>query len=367
MHTVEVEQKNALLVFVNSFEKDRTEIRMSEIVKDELKSLVSTIGLKVCGSLSFNVARTHPNFLLGKGQTESVKNAVAECGADIVVFNCEVSPRIQRNLEDAFDCCVIDRQEVIIQIFVDRAKTREAKLQAELASLEYSLPRLTRRWTELSQQRGGAFRSRGAGETKLELERRTAKARISNLKKRLKKIETQRMVQRKNRLNNKIKTGAIVGYTNSGKSSLLKALSKSDVYAEDMLFATGDAETRRVFLPESNNYALLTDTVGFVDNLPHDLIDSFRSTLEEAKYSDFLIIVCDASHPAMIDCFAVTNNVLDELGCKNKKRIVFINKTDNVYNEADVLKLKAMTSNAIEASVKKSVGLDVLLKRISEI
>ena len=359
MYITDNETKKALLIFTDIFSgpassshisrstlQEKSAKALKEIEEDELKSLVETIFLKPLSSLRFRIAKENPATLVGSGQLEKIAQAIEEERADLVVFNSAVSPRIQRNLEAALNTCVIDRSEVIIQIFADRAQTREAVLQAELARLEYSMPRLTRRWTSLAQQRGGAKgtrgASRGAGEKKLELDRRRLKTEIAKLKKEVERVRLQRSEQRKTRLNGDKKIGAIVGYTNAGKSSLLKKLSGVEVFTEDKLFATLDAETRKVFLQtgEKNIQILLTDTVGFVSNLPHQLIDAFRSTLEEAALADFLIIVCDAAHPAIPECLEVTKKVLDELSCSGKPSIIAINKMDDVFDEAQLLSLK---------------------------
>ena len=384
MYITDNEIKKALLIFTDIFSgpasnshisrsilQEKSAEALKEIEEKELKSLVETIFLKPLSSLRFRIAKENPATFVGSGQLEKIAQAIEEEGADLVVFNSAVSPRIQRNLEAALNTCVIDRSEVIIQIFADRAQTREAVLQAELARLEYSMPRLTRRWTSLAQQRGGAKgtrgASRGAGEKKLELDRRRLKTEIAKLKKEVERVRLQRSEQRKTRLNGDKKIGAIVGYTNAGKSSLLKKLSGAEVFTEDKLFATLDAETRKVFLQtgEKNIQILLTDTVGFVSNLPHQLIDAFRSTLEEAALADFLIIVCDAAHPAMPECLEVTKKVLDELSCSNKPAIIAINKMDEVFDEAQILSLKERYPEAVEISVKTGRGLEQLKEKIS--
>ena len=386
MYITDNEIKKALLIFTDIFSGPASNSHISrstlqkksaealkEIEEKELKSLVETIFLKPLSSLRFRIAKENPATLVGSGQLEKIAQAIEEEGADLVVFNSAVSPRIQRNLEAALNTCVIDRSEVIIQIFADRAQTREAVLQAELARLEYSMPRLTRRWTSLAQQRGGAKgtrgASRGAGEKKLELDRRRLKTEIAKLKKEVERVRLQRSEQRKTRLNGDKKIGAIVGYTNAGKSSLLKKLSGAEVFTEDKLFATLDAETRKVFLQtgEKNIQILLTDTVGFVSNLPHQLIDAFRSTLEEAALADFLIIVCDAAHPAMPECLEVTKKVLDELSCSGKPSIIAINKMDEVFDEGQLLSLKERYPEAVEISVKTGQGLEGLKKKIANI
>ena len=386
MYRTDNETKNALLIFTDIFSgpasnshisrstlQEKSAEALKEIEEKELKSLVETIFLKPLSSLRFRIAKENPATFVGSGQLEKIAQAIEEEGADLVVFNSSVSPRIQRNLEAALNTCVIDRSEVIIQIFADRAQTREAVLQAELARLEYSMPRLTRRWTSLAQQRGGAKgtrgASRGAGEKKLELDRRRLKTEIAKLKKEVERVRLQRSEQRKTRLNGDKKIGAIVGYTNAGKSSLLKKLSGAEVFTEDKLFATLDAETRKVFLQtgEKNIQILLTDTVGFVSNLPHQLIDAFRSTLEEAALADFLIIVCDAAHPAMPECLEVTKKVLDELSCSNKPAIIAINKIDEVFDEAQILSLKERYPEAVEISVKTGQGLESLKEKMIDI
>ena len=386
MYITDNETKKALLIFTDIFSgpasnshisrstlQEKTAEALKEIEEKELKSLVETIFLKPLSSLRFRIAKENPATLVGSGQLEKIAQAIEEEGADLVVFNSAVSPRIQRNLEAALNTCVIDRSEVIIQIFADRAQTREAVLQAELARLEYSMPRLTRRWTSLAQQRGGAKgtrgASRGAGEKKLELDRRRLKTEIAKLKKEVERVRLQRSEQRKTRLNGDKKIGAIVGYTNAGKSSLLKKLSGAEVFTEDKLFATLDAETRKVFLQTSdkNIQILLTDTVGFVSNLPHQLIDAFRSTLEEAALADFLIIVCDAAHPAMPECLEVTKKVLDELSCSDKPFIIAINKMDEVFDEAQILSLKERYPEAVEISVTTGQGLEGLKRKLVSI
>ena len=386
MYITDNETKKALLIFTDIFSgpassshisrstlQEKSAKALKEIEEKELKSLVETIFLKPLSSLRFRIAKENPATLVGSGQLEKIAQAIEEEGADLVVFNSAVSPRIQRNLEAALNTCVIDRSEVIIQIFADRAQTREAVLQAELARLEYSMPRLTRRWTSLAQQRGGAKgtrgASRGAGEKKLELDRRRLKTEIAKLKKEVERVRLQRSEQRKTRLSGDQKIGAIVGYTNAGKSSLLKKLSGAEVFTEDKLFATLDAETRKVFLQtgEKNLQILLTDTVGFVSNLPHQLIDAFRSTLEEAALADFLIIVCDAAHPAMPECLEVTKKVLDELSCSGKPSIIAINKMDEVFDEGQILSLKERYPEAVEISVKTGEGLEGLKRKLVSI
>ena len=265
------EVKTALLVIPYEDVND-TALRM-----EELEALVDTMGLKTLSGITFRIREYSSATMLGSGQVEELKENILFHGCDCVVFDTSLSPRILRNLEVALDCCVIDREEVILQIFADRAKTREAKLQVALARAEYSLPRLRRRWEDLSQQRGGVKGSRGAGERQLELDRRALSERITVLKREIEEVKKIRTVQRASRSRGKTYSFALVGYTNAGKSSLLNLLTSSDILAEDRLFATLDPTTRTMKL-KNRVEVTVTDTVGFVSNLPHHLISAFSST-----------------------------------------------------------------------------------------
>lgn len=339
----------------------RVEARM-----EELRSLVQTMGSDIVGDMIIPLREENPATLIGSGKVEELIIQCDEQEADCIIFDHDLSPRCQRNLEKITGLCVIDRQEVILQIFANRAMTKEAVLQVALARLEYSLPRLTRKWTNLSRQQGGVKGTRGEGETQLEIDRRLVLRRIDMLKEELSKVQEQRNLQRKSRREGTIPIGAIVGYTNSGKSSLLKALSNADVLVENKLFATLDPTTRKVKLPGGYE-VLLSDTVGFVSDLPHDLVDAFRSTLEETKDADFLIIVCDASHPDMLACYETTQEVLRSLDCADKPTIVMINKMDACIEEFAVARLKSMTEHAVETSIITRQGLDQLEQQIEDI
>ncbi|EFW36994.1 GTPase HflX [Treponema phagedenis] len=363
------EQKKALLIFTDVYSEKiignynvKSFAALKAIEEEELKNLTETIFVNPVFSLRFNINTRNPATFVGSGQLEKIAETASEENADVIIFNSDLSPRVQRNLEAALDLCVIDRREVIIQIFADRAQTREAVVQAQLARLEYSMPRLTRRWTGLAQQRGGVKGSRGAGEKKLELDRRRVRTEITRLKNEVEKVRVQRTVQRKNRIFGSKKIGAIVGYTNSGKSSLLKKLSGTEIFTEDKLFATLDAETRKIYFENELGSAqfLLTDTVGFVSNLPHQLIDAFRSTLEEAAIADFLLIICDASHPAMRECLNVTMEVLHELNCADKPTVIAINKMDAPFDPTEIMALKTQHPEAVEISVKTGLGIENL-------
>jgi GTP-binding protein HflX len=354
---IEQSTTNAFLIVLRQPGEDtkRVDARL-----EELKSLVQTMGAAIVAYQVVPLRETNPATFIGSGKIEELKGLLGEAGADCVVFEQDIPPRVQRNLEQAFDVAVIDRQEVILQIFSDRAATREAVLQIALARQEYSLPRLTRKWTHLSRQRGGMKGTRGEGETQLEIDRRIVLNKIAVLKRELKKVEAQRNVQRKSRSEGTIPTAAIVGYTNAGKSSLLNLISKSDVLVENKLFATLDPTTRKISLPRGGEL-LVSDTVGFVSNLPHQLVEAFKSTLEEAKYADFIIHVVDASHPDMLQCYQTTMEVLASLGCEHKPMVVFVNKMDAINDEFSVAKIQTDHPGTITGSVKQLDGIPNLL------
>ncbi|MEA5027540.1 MAG: GTPase HflX [Sphaerochaeta associata] len=353
------DQRALLLILVPPTESDQGAKRRAE----ELKALVDTMGALTVRTEFIPLRQTNSATLIGSGKVAAIKLLVEELEIDVVIFDQGINPRVQRNLEKEMETCVIDRDEVILQIFADRAATKEATLQVELARLEYSLPRLTRRWTNLNRQQGGVKGTKGEGETQLELDRRQIQDRIVALKQMLEKVVQQRTIQRNQRLSGNIPTGAIVGYTNSGKSSLLNALTNAGVLVEDKLFATLDPTTRMVKLPGGEEI-LLSDTVGFISDLPHNLVNAFKSTLEEAKYADFLIIVCDASHPDMIASYTTTVQVLEELGCTDKPAIVLANKMDKVEDAFAVSRLKSLYTPVLETSIKTGAGLDALLTQI---
>ncbi|MGN0906087.1 MAG: GTPase HflX [Bullifex sp.] len=344
------EVKSALLVI--PYEDVNDTVLRSE----ELEALVDTMGLKTLGCITFRIREYSSATMLGSGQVEELKENILFHECDCVVFDTSLSPRILRNLETELDCCVIDREEVILQIFADRAKTKEAKLQVALARAEYSLPRLRRRWEDLSQQRGGVKGSRGAGERQLELDKRALTERITVLKRELEEVKKVRAVQRASRSRGNTYSFALVGYTNAGKSSLLNLLTSSDILAEDRLFATLDPTTRTMKL--GNRIPVtVTDTVGFVSNLPHHLISAFSSTLEEAKYANTLIIVIDMANPACEECYETTLEVLESLGAGENDRIVVFNKMDAVANDIALSRLRVEVPEHIEISVKEKTGI----------
>ena len=365
---IETEKDNRKMVeraiLIGVRESQESEEASSEQL-GELSDLVDTMGVPVIDAITIKLRRPSSRYLVGSGKAEEIANLATDMEADCLIFNCDLSPSQQRNWEKLTKLCVIDRQEVILDIFAARASTREAALQVELARLEYSMPRLTRAWTHLSRQQGGAKGTRGEGEKQIEVDRRLVGARITRLKKELETVVKQRSVQRKRRNRSNIPHAAIVGYTNAGKSSLLNALSGSGVLVEDKLFATLDPTTRRVTLPSGRDM-LLTDTVGFVRKLPHSLVEAFKSTLEEAVLADFIILVMDASNPHVDEHRTTTLEVLEELGAVDVDMVSVLNKSDLVDNDITRACLRSRHSNAVFISAVTGEGVDELMQSIEE-
>ena len=352
----------ALLVVTSDQATNRTAAQRN---RDELESLCMTLGIRSAAWDFFNIRSFNSATYIGSGQVQRLACIADENQCNLIVFNNSISPRIQRNLEAILDIAVVDRQEIILQIFADRATTREARLQVELAQLQYSLPRLKRKWADLSQQRGGVKGAKGSGEKQLELDKRTAQERIVRLKKEIAQIGKSRDVQRRNRTSGNVRNIAIVGYTNSGKSTLLNRISDANVLSENKLFATLDPTTRRVRLPGGET-VLFTDTVGFVSDLPHELVDAFRSTLEEAVLADLLLIVLDASRDDFLMCWETTKSVLEDLGAFEKPRLVLLNKMDIVPEEA-MFAINSFTlsgERCIKVSVKEDSSMENVLSTI---
>ncbi len=305
--------------------------RVFEEHLDELAKLTETAGGEVVSILRQRIDRPRPRYFIGEGKAHELKELVEISRADLVIFDEELTPAQGKNLEDLLGIRVMDRPELILDIFATRARTREARLQVELAQLEYLLPRLRRMWSHLSRIRGG-IGLRGPGETQLETDRRLIGARISDLRAKLKEVAKARAVQRKGREGEF--RAALVGYTNAGKSSLLRALSGADLFVEDRLFATLDSATRVVDLG-SRHRALVTDTVGFIRKLPHHLIASFRSTLEEAREADLLLHVIDASDPDWEEHREVVHGVLDTLDLTHRPQLLVFNKVDRLTHHEE--------------------------------
>ncbi len=306
-----------------------TEIRVVEEHLEELGRLTETAGGVVTAVLRQSIDAPNPRYFIGEGKAQELKGLVGSTEANLVIFDEELSPAQGKNLEDLVGVRIMDRPELILDIFATRARTREAKMQVELAQLEYLLPRLRRMWSHLSRIRGG-IGLRGPGETQLETDRRLIGTRISDLKRKLKEVARAREVQR--RVREGEYRAALVGYTNAGKSSLLRALSGSDLFVEDRLFATLDSATRSVELG-SGHQALVTDTVGFIRKLPHHLIASFRSTLEEAREADLLLHVIDAADSEWEEHREVVSDVLDDLGLREHQQLLVFNKIDRLTEE----------------------------------
>ncbi|MFI3291130.1 MAG: GTPase HflX [Opitutales bacterium] len=342
------------------------EAKSSESLIDELEELCQNVGIYTADKIIVNLKEINSQFYVGKGKAEEIADTAKALGADFIIFDEEISPSQQRNWERMSNLCVIDRHEIILDIFADRAQTKEATLQVELAKMEYSLPRLKRAWTHLSRQRGGGVTQRGEGESQLELDQRMVRAKIAKLKEKLEEVKTQRKLQRKKRQRTPVPCGAIVGYTNAGKSSLLNVLAKSDVLAQDKVFATLDPTTRKLNLP-SEQTVLLTDTVGFIRNLPHQFIDAFKATLEEALEADFLIHVVDSSSEDVFEHIQTTNEVLKELGSKDKDIILAFNKSDLLKDDILKTQLYYQFPDAINISVKTGDNIDSLLSKIEDI
>jgi GTP-binding protein HflX len=330
----------------------------------ELQELVENLRIHVTQTTLVNLRRATPALLLGSGKAEEVVAQAKADGADVIVFDEALSPAQQRNWEELFGGAVIDRQEVILEIFADRAHTREAILQVALARMEYSLPRLTRAWTHLSRQRGkGALG--GEGETQLEVDRRIVRDRIAHLKRELANVVQQRDVQRRKRQRVPVPTCSIVGYTNAGKSTLLNTLTGAQVLAADKLFATLDPTTRQLVL-RGNQKLLVTDTVGFIRRLPHNLVEAFKATLEEVIVADFLIHVLDVTNPNVEHHHATTLSVLRELGAVEKTIVTVFNKIDAATPEM-IQHAKRIAPDALFVSAHTRAGLDSLEARLLEL
>ena len=355
---------------------DPSEAEEKQAMLDELEDLVSNLGIGIVGKHLVKSRDMHAKFLCGTGKAQEVKQLAVDCGADSVVFDNMLAPSQQREWERLIDECVIDREEVILDIFAKRARTREATLQVELARMQYSLPRMARMWSHLDRQgggsgggKGGGGAARGEGEKQIEVDRRLARARIEAIQKELVMVTRQRATQRKERERQAVATAAIVGYTNAGKSSLLSLVSGSEVMARDMLFATLDTTTRKIELPNGQPL-LLTDTVGFIRNLPHRLVEAFKSTLEEAVLADFLVQVVDASDPEAVRHYETTLEVLGELGAGDKPMIVVLNKLDLVPEEERAALTERLAphfnGSLVCMSVREGQGTEDLLRACVE-
>ena len=355
--------ERAFLVGIQS--PDQT-LEDAEELLEELEELANTFGVSTVGKKVIKISKTQARFLCGTGKVEEVIEDCRQLDADVIIFDEALTPSQQRNWErETQNILVIDRREVILDIFADRATTKEASLQIELARAEYDLPRLARAWTHLSRQRGAA-NMKGEGERQIELDRRMVRKRIQQLHQELSKVRKQRATQRKQRRKKPVPNAAIVGYTNAGKSSLLNHMTDSGVLADNKLFATLDPTTRKIHL-NNKQELLLTDTVGFIRKLPHDLIEAFKATLEEAVLADFLVHVIDASSEDVEEHIRTTNEVLIELGADMKRTITVFNKIDMLDSHIQLTRLRSIIPDAIFVSVKSGEGIDKLRKEMEDI
>lgn len=329
---------------------------------EELGRLADTAGAQIVATMIQRRRDLHPGTYIGKGKVEELAELAKANRAHVVIFDNDLTLAQVRNLEKAIDCKTIDRTELILDIFAARARTIESRLQVELAQLEYTLPRLKRLWTHLSRLDGGGIGLRGPGETQLESDRRLVRDRIVDLKRRLKEIDARREREVQSRVG--AITVGIVGYTNAGKSCLLNALTGADAYVEDKLFATLDTRTRGWKLPHHVT-ALLSDTVGFIRDLPHHLVASFKATLEEAVHADLLLHVVDVSTRHVRADMEAVDAVLAEIGCKDKPQLLVFNKVDLVEDPIHLDLMHRTFPDAVTVSAKTGAGLDALAREVA--
>jgi len=360
--------EKAILVAVSP--QGQTEATTTEYL-EELAFLATTLGVETVKQVRQNLPKPDVRTFVGKGKLEEIKEYMAATQADVIIFDDDLSPSQLRNLENELKVKIYDRSLLILDIFLKRAQTSQAKTQVELARYQYLLPRLTRMWTHLERQRGGTGTRGGAGEKEIETDRRNIRNQINVLRKKLDKIEQQAITQRKGR-EQQVRV-ALVGYTNVGKSTLMNLLTKADVYAEDKLFATVDATVRKVVL--SGLPFLLSDTVGFIRKLPTHLIESFKSTLNEVIEADVLLHVVDVSHPAMQDQISVVNETLQSIKATDKPTLLVFNKVDVLERETEEEKESFLESlkdyylnegvqEVLFISAIKNQGLDQLRRKL---
>ena len=345
--------------------------REREALLAELVDLVSNLGIGIVDSRVEYTREMQAKYLCGIGKAEEIRNRAVELNADCVIFDNLLSPSQQREWEKLVNVTVIDREEVILDIFASRARTREAVMQVDLARMQYALPRMAGMWKHLDRQRGGSgggkgggAAARGEGEKQIEIDRRLAHERIENIRAELEIVRRQRGTQRKERIRQGIPTAAIVGYTNAGKSSLLNLVTGAGVLAKDILFATLETTSRKIELPDGQPL-VMTDTVGFIRNLPHRLVEAFKSTLEEAVLADFLIQVVDASDPDALRHYETTCEVLESLGAAEKPMVVVWNKCDLIAEEMREVTLEALSAKvncpSLAMSVLREQGVESLM------
>ena len=332
---------------------------------DELSELVTTAGAIVVGRGSQRLDKFNAATFIGPGKAKEFSVECKESNVDTVVFDEELNPAQGRNLEKIFECKILDRTALILDIFSQRAQTREGKLQVELAQLNHLLPRLTRFWTHLSRQKGGIGMRGGDGESQLEVDRRKVRERIGKIQRDLDLVMRNRDVQRTGRKRNQWPLGSMVGYTNAGKSTLFNAITGASTLSEDKLFATLDPTTRRLKLPTNQN-VLLSDTVGFIRKLPHDLIDAFKATLEEVIEADLLLHIVDVSSPHAEEQIEAVNLVLKDLGVEEKRTLMIFNKVDRISSSGLSKRFTDQYSNSIAVSAKTGEGFDELMAELGK-
>lgn len=349
---------------------------------DELGALAATAGLEVVARVSQRLTRPHPATFIGAGKVAEIRSLIADTGASVVLVDYELTPRQERNLERAFEALVLDRTALILDVFAQHARTREGRLQVELAQYEYRLPRLTRMWTHLARQAGGRAGGatggvgvRGPGETQLEIDRREIRRRIASLKSEIQELRSQRELHRRQRRRAGLPIVALVGYTNAGKTTLLNTLTDAGAYVADQLFATLDPTTRRVLLP-SGQVALFTDTVGFIQRLPTTLVAAFRATLEEIGDADVLLHVLDAAHPDFVAQAETVERTLADLGLATTPMVVAANKIDRLVDPLDpdapmrleefLAVLRGIYPDAVPIAANTGWGVGTLLETVQE-
>lgn len=361
---IETTQKRSRRVFLVAIERRSASPWETRDALDELAQLARAAGCVVMGEGFQRLESPVPATFIGKGKAEEFARRCKELGVDTVIFDEDLTPAQIKNLEKIFGTKIIDRTDLILEIFALRAHSRAGKLQVELAQLQHTLPRLARYWEHLSRQPGGIGVRGGEGEKQIEIDRRRILDRIARIKDELEEVQKQRAIQRGARQRNHISQASIVGYTNAGKSTLLNRLTNASVYAEDLLFCTLDPTTRRLKLPDKQ-VVLLSDTVGFIRKLPTQLVEAFKATLEEVVQADLLIHVVDVSHPLVEDQIREVEKVLKEIGAEGKPMIMVLNKIDRLNGNGVLLRLHQKYPDAIPISALTGQGLDLLLNEIS--
>lgn len=332
---------------------------------EELASLADTFGVTTSAQSAVSTYQIDPATYVALGKVYELKDQIEATGVTLLIFDEEISPAQQRNLEKLLQIAVMDRTELILEIFAQRAQTKEAKLQIELARTEYGFPRLKRLWSHFSRQRARGGYLKGEGEKQIEIDRRLLKKKLEKLTRELKEVQKSRGIQSRQRRRSGVPTFALIGYTNSGKSTLLKALTEAEVLVEDKLFATLDPTTRRFLLP-NNQPVLLTDTVGFIRKLPHTLVAAFRSTLEAALHDDVLLHLVDISHPSAEAQAETTLQLLEELGIPHGAMITIFNKADRAVDPVKITRLRLRYPKSVVISAQERTGFDALMQLMIE-